>query len=143
MWDHLILKEWPAQALDTEGEEVEALLLDGVHPSTDAAHHVLSSDERKNGGAKRKWNPALQEVVNSICCEIHVSNKRPTLGNVEEWFVKNAEPEDPYESDTPDCDEIYIEGSQISWTDSVGNSDHKISLRALERYIERAKKPDA
>ena len=101
--------------------------------------HVLTDDERVNGGMRFKWDKALQNVVNNICELIRENGHRPTLGTFEKWLVDNASPHDPYESGVLDCDDIYIEDSRISWTDSAGDASHSKSLRSLERYIYRAR----
>ena len=64
---------------------------------------------------------------------------------VKTWFVRtNANSKNPnfqpysFDHPIPDCDELYIDGDKLIYTDSSGKSQ-SLSLRSLERYLKDAK----
>ena len=122
---------------DTAAEKMRADALPHPNEITAKNSHILSDSERARGGSRARWNTALQSVVSDICQKISDSGSRCTIGNFEKWLEENAQPEEPYETGINDCDELYIEAEIIEWTDSTGNTENKIRLRSLERYIAR------
>lgn len=106
-----------------------------------------ASSNGKEGGKKKKHNEALQEAINLIddslrsCGVSHITN-----GTFRAWFdevgatSKDGSVATPYEFSPPipRCDELYIDGNTLTWTDNEGKKK-AISLSSLQPYFRRAK----
>jgi hypothetical protein len=107
----------------------------------------LPSEEDALRGAKRsKYNASLQDAINLIEQELKGQDKSMTAGNLRDWLAdKKAVSSRPsvswepwsFEPPISNCDELYIDGAKLVWTDRDGR-EQDITLRSLEPYFRRA-----
>ena len=102
----------------------------------------LNQNARRKGGKRRKYNQALQDAIARLRQQIGDDGKTMTLPTLKDWFRQNASYEEPFsfEPPIPNCDELYIDGEKLVWTDRDGR-ERALGLRSLERYIRRANNP--
>lgn len=101
--------------------------------------------EPTNPGA-RKYNVALQRVIDQIAAELPLPCTITALKayfrerNAVSGCLRGGKTVSVLESHIPDCDEVYIDGAKLVWKDRDGR-ERSCSLRSLERYLKRARKP--
>ena len=85
-----------------------------------------------------KYHTGLQSAINTIVPKL----SKATIGGLKQYLrERGAEshllPMRPLELDIPNCDEIYLDGQKLVWTDREGRECTR-SLRSIERYLNRA-----
>ena len=98
----------------------------------------LSRDDQKKGGSRRTYNKGLQSFINQRSTEFAQTGKPFTLGTFKDWLHENARPEEPYETDIPDCDDLEFQDNILHWKNRRGDA-RSLRDRSLEPYIQRAK----
>ena len=99
----------------------------------------LNAKSQSKGGSKPKYNVALQQFIDQLAAEFNGTGKPLTLSALETWLSTDAPQGESYESGIPDCDDIEIYDDKVWWIDSKGLRK-SLTLRSIERYVERAKK---
>lgn len=101
----------------------------------------------QRAGERRKYDTALQDVINHIFRALKGSGKKGTMADMKDLFISKramagADPDgwelSPFETSIPNCDELYIEGENLMWKDRGGNERYK-KFRSLEPYFKRAR----
>lgn len=128
---HEPLAYWSDAGVPQEGHIGEASAL--------AKGRGLTNDDCREGGKRRKYNRALQEAINRVHQKVGGDRKTLTLSALKNWFDTNSSDDEPYsfEPPIPDCDDLYIDGQKLVWTNRRGR-ESDLTLRSVERYVRRA-----
>ena len=81
-------------------------------------------------------NPWLRKAMKRIADMLTKDGIPPTSSAIWDWLCDNAQPNSPYEFEPPipGCDELYVDGDTLSFTDQKGNVQTR-RRRTLERYL--------
>ena len=101
----------------------------------------------KEGGRASRVNSALQDAITRIVQDLRSKGiPKPTLGELKHWLadrkaVTKPRPGYPvpysFESSISNCDELYIDGDRLVWTDRAGK-EQSITFSSLRRYLDGA-----
>jgi hypothetical protein len=103
----------------------------------------LDDDGRLRGRQRQKYNEALQDAVNQFRQQICGGKRMLTLSKLKNWIRQNVsyKRKFSFEPPIPNCDELYIDGKKLVWTDRDGR-EVDMALKSLSPYLSRANASD-
>ena len=100
--------------------------------------HVLTTEERRDGGRQERHDRALQTVINAICATMEKAEISPTETKLRNWFLNNHGESNALETGVNERDWLYFnpDDNRLYWNDEKGTTG-SIAIRSLKPYIDR------